>query len=466
MPNILIITDDVRFPSGVANQARLIIKETNKHSNDFRWVNIGGAVQNPDAGKRLLAGNAFDMKGNNDLVLYPMVGYGSWELQRAIIREENVDAVMLFTDPRQFQDNVFAHDMELRTKIPLMFYTIWDDVPAPVYNRSFYESCDWLGSISKQTYGLVNMVCPNRTAQNHMYLPHGVEHNMFKPLPEDDAALIEKRKELFGEDDVDFVMLYVNRNARRKHTADCLLAWKKFTDFMTPEQRAKARFILRTEPVDVNGTNLLAIQNDMNIPGVIFVPEMTRDKMPLLYNISDVTINIADNEGFGLGTLESMMCGTPILVNITGGLQDQVGLLNPVSPTSHHVKQATGSWVYPVWPAARALQGSLQTPYIAADYVDWQDVVEQLIHVYKTPKAERKSRGLVGREWAISQGFTAEAMGAAFVNAINATIANFKPIKPWEIVGGSLGPKHAAVHVDLEYSPEKKTELEQLWNNN
>ena len=41
--------------------------------------------------------------------------------------------------------------------------------------------------------------------------------------------------------------------------------------------------------------------------------------------MADVTINMASNEGFGLGTCESLMCGTPIIVNVTGGLQDQCG---------------------------------------------------------------------------------------------------------------------------------------------
>ena len=41
--------------------------------------------------------------------------------------------------------------------------------------------------------------------------------------------------------------------------------------------------------------------------------------MNFLYNIADVTINIASNEGFGLATCESLMSGTPIIVNVTGG---------------------------------------------------------------------------------------------------------------------------------------------------
>ena len=34
-------------------------------------------------------------------------------------------------------------------------------------------------------------------------------------------------------------------------------------------------------------------------------------------------INLASNEGFGLGTAEAVMAGTPMIVNVTGGLQDQ-----------------------------------------------------------------------------------------------------------------------------------------------
>ena len=46
--------------------------------------------------------------------------------------------------------------------------------------------------------------------------------------------------------------------------------------------------------------------------------------MGAFYNIADVTINISDAEGFGLATLESLSCGTPIIANMTGGLQEQV----------------------------------------------------------------------------------------------------------------------------------------------
>ena len=46
--------------------------------------------------------------------------------------------------------------------------------------------------------------------------------------------------------------------------------------------------------------------------------------MNVLYNISDFCINISYAEGFGLSTLEAMMCAKPIITAHTGGQKRQV----------------------------------------------------------------------------------------------------------------------------------------------
>ena len=46
------------------------------------------------------------------------------------------------------------HQLE---NIRFLFYHIWDDLELD-YNRDYYESCDWLGYISRQTYGIVSRV--------------------------------------------------------------------------------------------------------------------------------------------------------------------------------------------------------------------------------------------------------------------------------------------------------------------
>ena len=45
---ILLLSDDIRTHSGVGTQSRQIVLHTAHH---FNWVNIGGAVKHPEAGK-------------------------------------------------------------------------------------------------------------------------------------------------------------------------------------------------------------------------------------------------------------------------------------------------------------------------------------------------------------------------------------------------------------------------------
>ena len=97
---------------------------------------------------------------------------------------------------------------------------------------------------------------------------------------------------------------------------------------------------------------------------------LSREKVPpqnlaAMYNIADVTVNISDAEGFGLGTLESLSCGTPIIVNMTGGLQEQV--------TDGENWFGVG-----IEPCSKALIGSQQVPYIYEDRISEEDFVAAL----------------------------------------------------------------------------------------
>ena len=109
-----------------------------------------------------------------------------------------------------------------------------------------------------------------------------------------------------------------------------------------------------------------------------------------MYNKASVTINIASNEGFGLGT-ESFMAGTPIIVNVTDGLQDQCGFKKEDGSyltkddyvttwgSNHDGKyKECGEWVFPVFPSNRSLQGSIPTPYIFDDRASFEDVAVKM----------------------------------------------------------------------------------------
>ena len=147
---ILLICDDIRVSSGVANIAKEMVIHTVQH---FNWVQLAGAIKHPDKGKKFdLSLDTNKQTGLNDtsVVLYPTDGYGDQGILRQIIKMEKPDALLIITDPRYFEW-LFRMEGEIRKNIPIIYLNIWDSLPSPHYNKAFYESCDLLLPISKNT---------------------------------------------------------------------------------------------------------------------------------------------------------------------------------------------------------------------------------------------------------------------------------------------------------------------------
>ena len=104
-----------------------------------------------------------------------------------------------------------------------------------------------------------------------------------------------------------------------------------------------------------------------------------------MYNIADCTINISDAEGFGLATLESLSSGVPIIVNMTGGLQEQV--------TDGEEWFGIG-----IEPASKTIIGSQEVPYIHEDRLNKEDFLNALRKMYNMDPEERKELGKKGRD--------------------------------------------------------------------
>ena len=202
---ILFLADDMRVTSGVGTMAREIIEGT---AHRFNWAQVGAAVSHPEVGKVIDMSEAIKNEtGVEDpyLRIYPYNGYGDSRLIRELIQIEKPDAILHFTDPRYW---IWLYQMEheIRQNIPLFFYAIWDDLPYPYYNENFYRSDDWIGCISKQTYNIVKHVSRKepRAPWSLSYVPHGINTKRYFPVPDDNEELINIRKKLFGEADVDY----------------------------------------------------------------------------------------------------------------------------------------------------------------------------------------------------------------------------------------------------------------------
>ena len=325
---VLLLSDDLRMSSGVGTVSKNFVMGT---LHKYDWVQLGGAIKHPDEGKIVDMNEAVQKEtGVKDasLKIYPISGYGNQELLRNVINIEKPDAILHYTDPR-FWVWLYQMEHEVRQQIPIFYYKIWDDLPYPRYNEFFYESSDLIMNISKQTVNIVEQVARKkpRTDWDCTYVPHGIPEKAFHPVDKDDKELKVFRNKVLHNQEKDFVVFWNNRNIRRKLPGDVVLAYKEFCDNLPKEKAKKCVLVMHTAPKDNNGTDLTAVVREI-CPDyeVIFSHQRLDEKqMNMLYNIADIQINIASNEGFGLGTAEALMAGTPMVVNVTGGLQDQCG---------------------------------------------------------------------------------------------------------------------------------------------
>lgn len=453
---ILFLADDCRLPSGIGTMTRELIVG-NAHAYNF--IHLGAAINHPDVGKILDLSSEINKEvgiEDSSVLLYPYNGYGDPDIIRMLIERHKVDAIVHFTDPR-YWIWLYRMSAEIRQHVPIFYYHIWDDLPAPHYNKPYYQSCDLLMGISKQSNNIAKLVLgkdqfvelTNDTANEVVakdlpktcYVPHGINTKYFFPIDRNDAKVQGMRNMLFRGDNPEFVLLYNNRNIRRKMTSDVILAFKLFYDQLDQERQKGVRLLMHTQPVDENGTDLPAVIEalcpDITDKIVFTNARFSPVDLNLLYNSSDVVINIGSNEGWGLSSTEALMCGVPVINNVTGGLQDQLRFedengnwieFNETFATNHAGKyKKHGIWGIPVFPAAINLQGSIPTPYIFDDRADVRDVARAIMYWHNTPHQDRKTAGAAGREWVTSEeaGMTAEHMCNKFRFAIDKVLANW-----------------------------------------
>jgi glycosyltransferase involved in cell wall biosynthesis len=311
------------------------------------------------------------------------------------------------TDPR-FYSWLWEIENEIRALVPIVYYHVWDNFPYPDFNKIWYDSTDYIATISKLTSNIVKTVSPS---VGESYVPHAVPTDVFDVI--DKSAVNTFRKQQLNIDNDNFFIFWTNRNARRKQSGSLMFWYKQFLDKLEEKHgHRNSTLLMHTEPNDPNGQDLYAIAEKLDLvsnKNILF----SRDKvssqdLAMLYNAADTCITVSDAEGFGLYTFEAMACGTPIIATLTGGLQEQVTDIDEVSHDfilKRH-NEERGNIIETdrgigIEPSSKAIIGSQQVPYIYEDRLSDEQVVESLMKMYEYGKEKREELGSNCRKYVL-----------------------------------------------------------------
>ena len=405
---ILLLGDDIRVISGVS----LICKEIILNNIEkYDWVQLASQKNNPDDGHIVDVSESVNELTNvqdSYVRLYCSSGYGNQGIVRKILSHEEIDCILHITDPHRWSW-LYRMEHEIRTKIPLCYYHVWDNYPIPFFNKQIYESCDFIGCISKLTYNCVNEITDIPSTK---YIPHGIDENKFYKL--DETVSQNCKNNLLAGDMCKFLVFCNNTNIPRKQLPLLIESFVEFCNRLEGDESKQVALMIHTNPTNPAGANLIKIVDELYSEyNILFSSTKVNDNtLNQMYNTADVTINIASNEGFGLSTMESLMSETPIIVNDTGGLGEQV--------------DDDETWGLKIKPTIKNLIGSNSTPYIYEAICSVSDIADSLLKMYKKPFNERKKMGMVGREYACKN-YSVKNMCNEIGNELEQIIEKFQP---------------------------------------
>ncbi len=445
--SILIISNSPLHPSGVAGQCRHIVKQLWREGYDLHVIAYSLLTAPPPREFHTWP------DGEQVSIYHTKLEHEQFRdmpLLTDLIARHKPACLILFDDPRRFQP-LLDHSSFIRSKMPMLFITVWDTYLLPHeqgiqhFNRPIYDNFDALACISKQTEWFCRRVYEKRYGDQRddddqpiiSYVGHGSCPDTFRPLPVDDAGLVELRKVVYKDRDYDFCALMVNQNMLRKKFPDLIEAWRIFYEGLPPAEASRCCLLLKTFVSGQFGTNLdqviAAIAPRHNV--MLLASIVDEKAMNEIYNLADVVVNISNAEGFGLSVNEGMLAGKPVIVNVTGGLFDQCGFVDkdghavPWTPTTKARWQDLrwGEWAIPLSNHRTIIGSPMGTPYLYDENCSIDDVATALRLCHAMTPEMRVARGHLARQFCKDGALNSRAFANAVASAVEVVVRNWKP---------------------------------------
>ena len=246
---ILVLSDHPLSPSGVGTQTKYMIEALLK-TGRYQFVCLGGAMKHADYTPVTVE------PYGSDFLIIPVDGYGNDETVRSALRKEKPDVLWFMTDPR-FYEWLWEIEDEIRPLVPMVYYHVWDNFPVPYYNKPYYDSTDYVVSISKVTEEIVRECSPDNFGE---HIGHAVNSTFFKVLTEDKhiQAINNTRQSVINsstkfKNPKKKIFFWNNRNARRKQSGTLIWWFKEWLDKVGHD---KATLLMHTDAKDPHGQDL------------------------------------------------------------------------------------------------------------------------------------------------------------------------------------------------------------------
>jgi glycosyltransferase involved in cell wall biosynthesis len=147
-----------------------------------------------------------------------------------------------------------------------------------------------------------------------LYVHNGVDHDLFRPLPEDRLAEFRARARL-----PERYVLCVGALEPRKNLLSLLDAWSSL-----PERVSGGHKLLLVANSGWENQEIMRKIREGK-ESVLLRTDVSTWELPYYYNLAELFVYVSLYEGFGLPPVEAMACGTPVLASDIAAHREVLG---------------------------------------------------------------------------------------------------------------------------------------------